>query len=106
MATELTDFYQGDTKRWKLTWPDDITGATIRFLMKYELGEDPVLDIEAVLDAPVDGVILGATFEITAAQSAALDIKRYRCWHKITKANGDVGTFMEQNISVLEDGDI
>ncbi|MDH3997707.1 MAG: hypothetical protein OET90_02605 [Desulfuromonadales bacterium] len=105
MAEKLNDIIQGDTVRWRLNWPTDITGATVQFILeRLEDQATPDLALDATLDAANgDGDVLGASFEITPAQSASLAKGNYNAGHKITLANGDVCTFLKQRIRV-EDG--
>jgi hypothetical protein len=97
---QLADFYCGDTKRWSVTFPYDITLSTVTFRMAKSLSqEQPDLSITGVLGDPNEnGDILSATLEITAAQSAGLEPGSYHAEHTITTDEGDVGTFLPQQI--------
>lgn len=103
MASKIKDFYRGDTKRWAINWPVDITGATIKFMMSLDTNVVPDLTVQAELMDPVGGEILGAYVEITETMSAALEPGRYTVEHEITLAGGDVGTFGRQTLRVIKD---
>jgi hypothetical protein len=104
MAKELNDFVAGDTKRWQVTWPENIAGAVIKFRMAKDPDQALAdLEITATLDDPdVDGFIFGGTFEITPVLSAALDAGNYFSEHEMTLAGGEVGTFYRQTIGVIK----
>lgn len=98
----LSDFFRGNTKRWRVTFASDITGAVITFRMARSLSQAaPDLEVVAVLDGPDgQGQILGATLEISAVASALLAGGDYFAEHEITTATGEVTTFLSQTIKV------
>lgn len=99
---QLQDFYQGETKRWRVEWPTDIAGAVITFRLSRRAGQaNADLEIAAELDAPdANGEVFGAVLEITAAASATLTPAEYQAEHHITLADGDAGIFGRQEIKV------
>jgi hypothetical protein len=105
MAKKLSNIIQGDTKRWRVEWPTDIAGATIKFIMKRDKNQAVAdVEIEATLDAPDgQGEVFGGTFEITAEASTLLAVGGYHSEHEITLVGGDVGTFYQEKIAVTQD---
>lgn len=99
---QLADFYKGNTKRWRVTFPTDIAGSTVKFRMARSLSQNaPDLEIQGVLDDPdVNGEIFGATMEITAAVSTDLAAGEYFAEHELTTVGLDVTTFLPQKIRV------
>ena len=100
---KLRDFYRGATKRWKVTFPFDISGGAVLFRMAQDIHADvPDLEIAGTLDA-ADGTgqIFGATMEISAAASRPLTPGDYHCEHELDMPTGDVSIFGEQRIKLL-----
>jgi|GEM_PF-4615169 len=107
MSNKLKNIIQGDTKRWRLTWPTNIAGATVLWTMKRRKSQtDPDLQISGTLDAP-DGAgdVFGVAFHVSPAESATLAVGNYHAEHEITLASGDVGTILQQRIAIVEDLD-
>ncbi len=99
--SNLADFYQGDTKRWRVVFPYNISSAIIKFRMIDKLETaTPQVVITGVLDAPDgNGDIFGVTIEISPALSATLIPGEFLSEHEITNG-GDVTTFLVQKIRV------
>lgn len=97
---KLADFYQGESKFWNVTFADDITNSTLYFRMAKKL-DQPNADIEILgsLWPPVDGKILGCSFDLTPAISAGLVPGQYHAEHEIRSATR-VDYFLRQEIIV------
>jgi hypothetical protein len=79
MAKYLKDFRQGDTKKIRIKYANDITGWKFRITMLPKLGDPASLVVETTAgdhtdDSPTEGL---AYLEITSTDSASLDPANY-----------------------------
>lgn len=100
---KLADFYQGETKRWYVTFAEDISTSELFFRMAKKRSQvAPDLEISATLDPPDgQGMVLRATFVISAAESEALDAVAYEAEHEI-RSGTTVDIFLPQKIEVKQ----
>lgn len=99
----LKDFYRGDTKRWLVTFEQDITGGIVTFRMAKTMDQAaPDLQIVGVVEEPsVPGnPTYSALMTITAEQSDGLAAGTYTTMHHLA-LNGDSHTFNVQALKVL-----
>ncbi|MGK2905047.1 MAG: hypothetical protein ACSLFH_01710 [Desulfuromonadales bacterium] len=94
MSTKLSDFYQGNTKKWSVTFPYNVSGAVIKFRMAQTLGQaDPDLEITGELDSEDASKI---NFTIDSATSEGLAHGSYFAEHELVM-NGEVYSFNVQD---------
>ncbi len=105
-----TDFrlYQGDTFTRSITVLDgagdafDFTGASLDFIIKERAGGSNTLALEIGSGISVAANVI--TITVTAAQTAALSIKRYVYDLKFTSSGGAITTWMIGGFNV--EGDV
>lgn len=102
MSTKLADFYHGDTKKWSVTFPYNVSGAVVKFRMAKTLDQvAPDLEIVGVVDP---GDVSKINFEIDAMTSeTSLTPGRYLAEHELSM-NGENYRFNVQEKLFVKPG--
>lgn len=102
MSTKLANFIHGNTKKWTVTFPYDVTGAVVKFRMAKTLDQAaPDLEITGTVnDPPQQNTV---DFVISAADSQALGTGRFYAEHEIL-LSGELYTFNSQENLLVNAG--
>lgn len=114
MATDIPDFYRGDTKKYNIELTDDagdpisLDGARIRATLKSDLSlpdnqAELSVDTGVISDTAGSGTTL-VTF--SAAATAALTPGKYYYDFQLTNASAEVKTLLAGRVKVLADATI
>lgn len=102
MSTKLSDFIRGNTKKWTVTFPYDVTGAVVKFRMAKTLDQEaPDLEITGTVNPEPEANTV--SFVISAEDSAALSVGRYYAEHEIFMT-GELYTFNSQEKLLINPG--
>lgn len=103
----LKDFYRGDTKRYRITFNQDVAGGSLLLTMKRSL-EDPdssaVVQQAGVMDPhDAQGQVFGGYITLDAATTKQITPGEYWVGIQFTNAAGEVATLLAQRIRVKYD---
>lgn len=94
MSTKLSSFKWGNTKKWTVSFPYNVSAAVVKFRMAKTLDQDqPDLEITGV---PHPDDAAKTKFTISAEESGTLTCGRYFAEHELNM-NGEVYTFNDQD---------